>query len=467
MTTLTTLMRRTPSNEGVADDTPKHLGWLMLTALGIGATIGAGIFVMPGRIAEKAGPAGILSFLITGFVFLFVGICYERFARKVPSGVSAYSYVYHSIGEIFAWVVAFGLFLEYSFGASAVAIGWSQYLKTAVGYTIPSYLMGPSVVDNQFHFGVNVVALAVVAVVTLILLFGGVTKSAKLNFCLVILKLVLLSVFMVAGMQHVQPANWQPFMPKGWEGVLQGAAIAVFPYVGFDALYTFARESKSFKDTRLATYLCIGLVAFLYVAVMAIATALAPVFPNGDINHINPLFKGTEASAPLASLLMASGEQWAGKLIAAGAVIGIFNVLLVLSMGGPRIFRNMSEDGLLPPLFAKTKNGSPTYGLLLNGIVVGLFAGFVPFETVSDIMVLGTLVAFVFVCIGALRLKLVSPVIALIGAGGCTFLACNLDPIVLQVYCVTCPIGLVIYFMYGFKHSKLRAAASLTTSAGP
>ena len=430
----------------------------MLTALGIGATIGAGIFVMPGRIAEKAGPAGILSFLITGFVFLFVGICYERFSRRVPSGVSAYSYVYHSIGEVFAWVVAFGLFLEYSFGASAVAIGWSQYLKKATNYTLPSWLMGPSVEGGTYHFGVNVVALAVVCVVTVILIFGGVTKSAKLNFVLVCLKTLLLTVFMVAGATHMHPQNWQPFMPKGWTGVLQGAAIAVFPYVGFDALYTFARESKSLKDTRLATYICIGLVAFLYVAVMAIATSLSPVFLNGDINHINPLFKGTEASAPLASLLMAAGENWAGQLIAAGAVIGIFNVLLVLSMGGPRIFRNMAEDGLLPAIFAKSKNGSPTFGLLLNGILIGTFAGFVPFETVSDIMVLGTLIAFIFVCVGALRLKLVNPIVPIAGALGCGILALNLDPIVLKVYSFTCPFGLLLYFLYGFKHSKLRAA---------
>lgn len=461
---MTTLMMRTPSSEGAVDDTPKHLGWLMLTALGIGATIGAGIFVMPGRIAEKAGPAGILSFLITGFVFLFVGICYERFARKVPNGVSAYSYVYHSIGEIVAWVVAFGLFLEYSFGASAVAIGWSQYLKTAVGYTLPTVLMGPQLVNGQFHFGVNVVALFAVAAVTCILIFGGVTKSAKLNFVLVCLKTLLLTMFMIAGVSHMHPQNWQPFMPRGWEGVLQGAAIAVFPYVGFDALYTFARESKSPKDTRLSTYLCIGLVAFLYVAVMAIATALAPVFVGGNIN---PLFKGTEASAPLANLLMNAGEAWTGKFIAAGAVIGIFNVLLVLSMGGPRIFRNMSEDGLLPPIFAVTRNGSPTYGLILNGIIIGLFAGFVPFETVSDIMVLGTLIAFFFVCIGALRLKLVNPIVPIMGALGCAGLAFNLDPIVLIVYCFTCPVGLVIYFLYGFKHSKLRRGTIPTVLGHP
>jgi APA family basic amino acid/polyamine antiporter len=464
---LTSLLRRTPAvDAGAADSTPKHLGWVMMTALGIGATIGAGIFVMPGRIAEKAGPAGILSFLITGAVFLFVGICYERFARKVPNGVSAYSYVYHSMGEVFAWVVAFGLFLEYSFGASAVAIGWSQYLQKSLdptpwAYHLPAVLRGPVTDAAGYHFGINVVALAVVAVVTMILLFGGVAKSAKLNFVLVCLKTVLLAVFMFAGLQHVHTVNWVPFMPKGWDGVLKGAAIAVFPYVGFDALYTFARESKSAKDTKIATYVCIGFVAFLYVAVMAIATSIEPVFFNGDISHVNPHFKGNEASAPLAVLLMSAGETWAGQLIAAGAVIGIFNVLLVLSMGGPRIFRNMAEDGLLPQIFAKVRNGNPTFGVLLNGLVVGGMAGFVPFETVTDIMVLGTLVAFIFVCVGALRMKLVHPIVALLGAVGCGLLITKLEPLVQQVYCVTCPIGLLVYFGYGFWHSKLRGKAAV------
>ncbi len=463
---LTSLIRRTPEAEaGFVDSTPKHLGWLMLTALGIGATIGAGIFVMPGRIAEKAGPAGILSFVITGAVFLFVGICYERFARKVPSGVSAYSYVYHSIGEIFAWIVAFGLFLEYSFGASAVAIGWSQYLKKWLNYQLPEkWMMGPVTDASGYTFGVNVVALCVVALVTVILIVGGVTKSAKLNFVLVCLKCGLLALFMCAGLKHLQPNLWHPFMPKGFKGVMEGAAIAVFPYVGFDALYTFAREARSSRDTKVSTYACIGLVAFLYVTVMAIATGLAPVFPNGDVNHVNPLFKGVEASAPLASLLMANGEDWAGKLISIGAVIGIFNVLLVLSMGGPRIFRNMAEDGLLPPIFAKTRNGNPVVGVILNGVVVGGMAGFVPFETVTDIMVLGTLVAFIFVCLGALRMKLVNPVVPIIGAVGCAALAMNLEPLVRTVYCITCPIGLVVYFAYGYRHSKLRTGNTPTAN---
>jgi basic amino acid/polyamine antiporter, APA family len=453
MSLMTTMMRRAPANVDAVDNTPKHLGWVMLTALGIGATIGAGIFAMPGMIARKAGPAGILSFLLTGVIIMAVAVCYEKFSRAVPKGVSAYSYVYHSIGELFAWVVAFGLFMEYSFGSSAVAIAWGEYLKRATGFSLPQVLSGLSVdAAGVHHFGVNVVAMAVIAVVTVILIFGGVSKSAKLNFFLVILKMVLLVMFLIAGIKHINPANWADFMPKGFNGVLQGAALAVFPYVGFDALYTFARESKSMRDTRLATCWCVGLVVFLYVAVMAVATGLAPCFINGQENS---LFVGSEAAAPLANLLAAAGETWTGQFIAIGAVLGIFNVLLVLCMGGPRIFRNMAEDGLLPPIFAKTNKGNPTLGILINGILVAITAGFVPFGDIADMMVLGTLVAFVFVCIGALRLKLVNPLLALFGAIGCAILASKLSPLVLTVYSITCPIGLVIYFCYGIKNSNL------------
>ncbi len=452
-------MRRTEAVDASATDTPKHLGWVMLTALGIGATIGAGIFAMPGMIARKAGPAGILSFLITGLVIVAVSICYEKFAQRVKNGVSAYSYVYHSLGEIFAWIVAFGLFLEYSFGSSAVSIAWGEYLKNAIGYTLPAFWSGPATVNGEFHFGINIVAVSVITVVTLILIFGGVSKSAKLNFLLVCLKLTLLVTFLAAGMRHINPANWQPFMPKGWEGVMRGAALAVFPYVGFDALFTFARESKSLTDTRKATYLCVGIVAFLYVTVMAVATGLAPCFSVGADGSLieNQLFVGSEAAAPLAKLLTAAGETWCAKFISFGAVLGIFNVLLVLCMGGPRIFRNMAEDGLLPPIFAKVNKGNPTVGIALNGAIVALIAGLVPFGEIADMMVLGTLVAFIFVGIGALRLKLVNPIVAIISAVGCLVLCFHLGETVLKVYCVSLPVGLIIYSLYGYKHSKLAA----------
>ncbi len=450
---ISSLIRRTAAQPVAIDPVyPRNLGWLMLTALGIGATIGAGIFAMPGIIARKAGPAGILSFLITGLVILAVAICYEKFSRLVPRGVSAYSYVYHSIGEVFAWIVAFGLFLEYSFGSSAVAIAWAEYLKKALGFSLPQFWSGPSSVNGEMHFGINIIAFAVIVAVTIILILGGLNKSAKLNFLLVCLKLSLLAIFLVVGLRHIDTSFWTPFFPTGTIGVLQGAAIAVFPYVGFDALYTFARESKSPKDTTLATYLCVGVVAFLYVTVMAVATGLAPAFINGQPNEA---FAGTEAAAPLAVLLSRVGEGWTAKLIALGAVLGIFNVLLVLCMGGPRIFLNMSEDGLLPPIFQKSNKGNPVVGLIINGIVMGITAALVPFGEIADMMVLGTLIAFIFVCIGATRLKLVHPAIAGFGILGCTLLAFNLNPLVLKVYSVSCPIGLLIYFWYGFRKSKL------------
>jgi len=297
--------------------------------------------------------------------------------------------------------------------------------------------------------------MGVIAVGTLILILGGVKKSAKLNFALVCLKIVLLTTFLIAGIRHVNPANWTPFMPRGWDGVLQGAAIALFPYIGFDALFTFARESKSLNDTRKATYWCVGIVAFLYITVMAVATGLAPSYSNTVPPVANPLFAGSEAAAPLAVLLASVGEGWTSRFIAFGAVLGIFNVLLVLCMGGPRIFRNMAEDGLLPPIFERTHNGNPLFGVILNGVLVALTAGLVPFGEITDMMVLGTLIAFIFVAIGAIRLKLVSWPLGGVAAISCAFLAFKLDPLVLKVYSVTCPLGLLIYFLYGRRHSKL------------
>jgi basic amino acid/polyamine antiporter, APA family len=460
MSFVSSLMRKT-SLEAYGDiaQTPKHLGMLMLAALGIGGAIGAGIFAMPGIIALKAGAGGVLSFTISGVVILLVAICYERFSMIIPHGSSAYSYVYHSIGELVAWIVAFGLFLEYSFGASAVAIGWAAYLKRALSLDIPSFWCGPTTVDGHFVFGINAIAVAVILAVNTILILGGVKKSARLNFALVCLKLVLLTTFLVVGIGHVDPVNWSPFMPRGFDGVLQGAAIALFPYIGFDALFTFSRESKSPKDTRLATYSCVGIVAFLYITVMAVATGLAPSYISDGANtstyHPNTMFAGSEAAAPLAVLLAHVGEGWTSKFIAFGAVLGIFNVLLVLCMGGPRIFRNMAEDGLLPHIFAQSHNGNPVFGICLNTIMVALTAGLVPFGQITDMMVLGTLVAFIFVCIGAVKLKLVNLPLGAVAAICCLILAFKLDPLVLKVYSISCPVGLLIYFFYGRSHSKL------------
>ncbi len=469
----TRIMQTLPNDPGVSNDpAQKHFGWLMLTLLGIGATIGAGIFVMPGMIAGLAGPSGIVSFLLTGAYFCAIGNRYERFSAVVPRGVSAYSYTYYSMGELLAWVVGWGLFIEYFFGTAAVAIGFSEYLRTALGFSLPQFWTGPT----YEHFGINIIAVLCVSAVTLLLVFASVHKSAKINAFLVGLKLALLLIFLVVGAASVNSNNWHPFMPMGWDGVLKGAALAVFPYVGFDALYSFARESKSISDTKMATYVCVGSVAILYILVMIVMTGMAPSFivqPNGAL-MANPLFQGDESAAPLAKLLTATGNVWVAKFIAFGAVLGLFNVILVMLKGAPRIFRNMAEDGLLPPVFEKThSNGNLVVGTAVTGVICSLLAGFVPFRDISEMMVLGTLVAFLFVGIGSLRLPppelandptgikqamdRLAAFVVIIFSGGLAF---YLNPLVLKVYCITFPIGLVIYFCYGYRHSKLSVKSS-------
>jgi APA family basic amino acid/polyamine antiporter len=435
-----------------------HFGWVALTALGIGAIIGAGIFSMPGTIAAIAGPAGILSFAITGVLMLAVARCYHAFSERLPNGVSAYSYVYHSLGEIFAVVVGVGLFVEYFFGTSAVAQAWSEYLFVATGFKLPAFWQGPTVLaDGSIQFGINIVAVAVVAVITAILVMGGIKKSAWLNTVLVLLKMTLLATFVVVGLKHFHLNNLFPFMPFGISGVLAGAALAVFPYVGFDQLYSFVLESKREKDTSIATYLSVLLSGALYICVMLVMVgAVAPLVPNaaGTLGA-NPLYAGSEAAAALAKVLTSVGEGTTAQFIGIAAVIGLFNVLLVGCMAAPRVFKNMAEDGLIPSVFARTHNGNPIVGTVITGTICAILAGVVPFEKLAHMMVLGTLVAFVAVGIGAKKEKLIGWFTAILTVVGCGLLITKLDPLVFWIYPVTLAVALVVYLVYGYRNSKL------------
>lgn len=439
------------SNQG-RGESHRHLGWLMLALLGIGATIGAGIFVMPGRIASLAGPAGAISIVVTSIYFCAIGNRYERFSAVVPHGVSAYSYTYHTLGELAAWVVGWGLFIEYFMGTAAVAIGFSEYLRTAINFGLPEFLCGWS---KDGRFGIDLIAVSCVVTITVLLIKVGTHKPAWINAIMVGLKLTLLALFIGAGLTSINTANWQPFLPVGWNGVMQGAALFVFPFVGFDALYTFARESKSLRDTKIATFVCVLGVAVLYLLVFLVLTGLAPSFIKSDDGTItaNPLFSGGESAAPLAKVLIATGHDWVAKLIALGAVVGLFNVVFVMIQGAPRIFRNMAEDGVLPHKFENLN-----FGIIVTGAICAIFAGFVPFAEISEMMVLGTLVAFLAVGAGSLRLPnltwvdYLSAAVVIICSVGLVF---YLNPMVRQVYLVSCPVGLVIYFAYGFRHSKL------------
>jgi APA family basic amino acid/polyamine antiporter len=435
-----------------ANESHRHLGWLMLALLGIGATIGAGIFVMPGRIASLAGPAGAISIVVTSIYFCAIGNRYERFSAVVPNGVSAYSYTYHTLGELVAWVVGWGLFVEYFMGTSAVAIGFSEYLRTAVDLGLPEFLCGWT---KDGRFGIAIVAVGCVLTITLLLIKVGTHKPAWINAIMVGLKMTLLALFIGAGATSLNTENWHPFLPVGWTGVMQGAALFVFPFVGFDALYTFARESRSLRDTKIATFVCVLGVAVLYLLVFLVLTGLAPSFVKASDGTIiaNPLFSGGESAAPLAKVLISTGHNLVAKLIAVGAVIGLFNVVFVMIQGAPRIFRNMAEDGILPHKFENLN-----FGIIVTGAVCALFAGLIPFGEISEMMVLGTLVAFMAVGAGSLRLPNLNWVDYL---SAWTVIICSiglvfyLNPMVLKVYLVSCPVGLVIYFAYGFRHSKL------------
>ena len=442
-----------PNDANLGGSVPqRHLGWLMLALLGIGATIGAGIFVMPGNIASLAGPAGMISIALTGFYFCAVGNRYERFSAVVPNGVSAYSYTYHTLGELAAWVVGWGLKIEYVMGTAAVAIGFSQYLRTAINFGLPVFWTGWS---KDGKFGIDIFAVLCVLTITLLLIKVGTHKPAWINAIMVGLKATLLVLFICVGATSVYSENWQTFLPMGWDGVMKGAARFVFPFVGFDAFYTFARESKSLRDIKIGTFVCIFGVDVAYLLVFLVLTGMAPSFihaANGEL-VANPLFSGDESAAPLAKVLIATGHTFVAKLIAVGAVVGLFNVVFVMIQSAPRIFRNMAEDGVLPHKFENLN-----FGIIITGGICALFAGVVPFAEISEMMVLGTLVAFLAVGIGSLRLPnltwvdYLSAFIVIVSSIALIF---YLNPMVRQVYLISCPVGLAIYFAYGYWHSKL------------
>ena len=420
--------------------------------------IGAGIFSMPGIIAASAGPGGILSFTIAGLFMLAVARCYERFSQFSPGGVSAYSFVYTSLGELAAVIVGGGLFVEYFFGASAIAQAWAQYLIIATGIGLPKFLQGSTMLaDGSFRFGFNIVATSVIAFITVTICLTNVRSAALVNTALVVLKLTLLGVFLFVGFKHFQIKNLFPFMPFGVQGVMAGAALAVFPYVGFDQLYSFVKESKREKDTSIATYLSVILSGILYICVMLIM--LGVVSPtvsgaNGDL-VANPIYKGNEAASALAGVLSAVKESTVAKFISVAAVIGLLNVLLVGGLSTPRVFKNMAEDGLLPPVFARTHKGTPIAGTIITGSVIGILSGLVPFQQLAHMMVLGTLVGFVAISMGAKKEKLVSWVVALFVTISGIFLMTRLDHVVFMVYAITVTVALTAYFCYGYKNSKL------------
>ncbi|MGH8119424.1 MAG: amino acid permease, partial [Gammaproteobacteria bacterium] len=383
------------------------LNALDLTLLGIGAIIGTGIFVLTGiAAATQSGPAVVLSFVVAGIACTFAALSYAELAASVGGCGSAYGYSYAAFGELFAWIIGWDLLLEYGVAVAAVANGWSGYFNnalTALGMNLPSSLLhAPS------QGGIVNLPAAVVVLVLMILLAVGVKQSSRFNAAMVFVKLTTIAVFIAVAVFHINPDNWSPFMPYGWMGyspagkpvgILAGAAIVFFAYIGFDSVTTAAEECRDpHKDLPIGIVASLAFCTIIYIVVSGLLTAIVP-------------YTELNVSSPVAHALGLLGIHWASGLVAAGVITGLTTVMLVLYYGLTRIIFAMSRDGLLSPFFStiNSRTRTPVRVIVLCGILMALIAGFVPLGELAELVNIGTLAAFVMVCLGAIVLRILHP----------------------------------------------------------
>jgi len=429
-----------------------------LTIMGIGAIIGVGIFVLTGAAAAKyAGPGVILSFIISGAACAFAGLCYAELASSIPVAGSAYNYAYSTMGEMVAWIIGWDLILEYIVACIAVAIGWSGYfvnIMAAIGVPIPAWCSAaPGSVTGAI---INLPAIIITLLLTTILVIG-IKESARFTGVMVLIKVVTVLIFILVGISHVKPANWHPFMPFGLKGVIAGAAIVFFAYIGFDAVSTAAEETRNpQRNMPIGILLSLGICTLLYIIVAAILTGMVS-------------YRELNTPAPVAHALTLVGFRWGSAIVSAGAVAGITSVLLVMLMGQPRIFFSMSRDGLLWPWISKVhpRFRTPYIAQIFTGIVVAGFAGFIDIGTAAELCNIGTLFAFAIVCGGVVVLRKTHPelrrsfrcplvpLVPLLGVFSCVWLMTSLPHITWIRFIVWLMAGLAIYFYYGIRHSRL------------
>jgi len=453
-----------------------------LVSLGIGCIIGAGIFVMTGQAAAQyAGPAITISFIIAGLCCAFAGLCYAELASMLPVSGSAYSYSYASLGEVVAWAMGWLLLLEYGIAASTVAVGWSGYVVSFLGnfgVIIPPELTTPTLVMDHtagkllFTGGINLPALFGILMMTALLVVG-VKESANVNNVIVAIKLAVVILFISVGIFYVHPENWQPFIPEntgidgqyGWSGILRGAGVVFFAYVGFEAVSTAAQEARNPKrDVPIGILGSLVVCTILYILVSLVLTG---VVPYGSLNVADPMAKAVDAV----------GLPWLSFLIKIGAIAGLTSVMMVLMYGQTRIFYTMSRDGLMPKAFSKVhpKFQTPYINTILVGVVIALVAATTPIDILGDLVSLGTLTAFSIICFTVLYLRKkqpdmarpfrvpFSPYFPVLGILFCGYLIYGLlsNPVTIKFYAVYAVIGLVIYFAYSSKHSNIAGMKAL------
>jgi len=461
---LNTLFRTKPINaDHHLSDTGlrRVLGAFDLTLLGIGAIIGAGIFVLTGiAAATHAGPAIVISYIVAGLACAFSALAYAELAATIGGCGSAYGYAYAGLGELAAWVIGWDLILEYSVATSAVAIGWSGYAQnalSAVGLGLPTALVNAPGSGGL----INLPAAAIVLVLALLLALG-VRESSRANAVMVAIKLAAIAVFIAFAVGHVEPANWKPFMPFGWEGVMGGAALIFFAYIGFDAVSTAADEARNpQRDLPIGILASLAVCTVVYMIVAGLLTAAASYT---TLN--NP--------SPVADVMLRLGYPWVAGVIAAGAIAGLTSVMLVLYYGLSRVFLAMARDGLLPPAFAKVhpRTQTPLRVILAGGVLMAAVAGLTPIGHVAELVNIGTLAAFFLVCVGVIVLRYTQPdvprpfktplmpLVPLAGAGTCLYLMAQLPPVTWLRFGVWLTLGFVIYFGYSRRRSAVAQAST-------
>ncbi len=486
----------------------KALGAFDLILLGIGAIIGAGIFATVGTAAAGdavrpgAGPSLILSFAITAVACGFAALCYGELAALVPISGSAYTYSYASFGELVAWIIGWDLMIEYGVGNIAVAISWSGYfveLLRGLGITLPPWstidfrsamqgfakateLLNSGVSFEQLTPGLqhawsaiheaprifnlpvicNMPASLIIALLTIVLVIG-IKESSRFNAVMVTIKLLVLGFFVLVGAFYVKPQNWTPFAPNGFAGIRAGAAIVFFAYIGFDAVSTVAEETKNpRRDMPIGIIGSLVICTVIYIIVAAVFTGLVPY----------PLLKGSLAhqkAEPLTLAMQYVNLNWAAGIVALGSIIAHTAVLLVLQLGQARIFFSMSRDGLLPGVFSRVhkKFKTPHINTIIIGVTVAIFASITNIDEMVDLTNIGTLFAFMLVCLGVIVLRIkephrhrafkvpFNPIVPLLGVGSCAFLMTGLPAVTWIRFMIWLLIGLIIYFSYSINHSLL------------
>jgi APA family basic amino acid/polyamine antiporter len=463
------------------------LGPVALTAMGVGAIIGAGIFVLVGKAAHHtAGPALTLSFVVAGIACIFSGLCYAEFASMAPVAGSAYTYAYVTLGELFAWIIGWDLVLEYAVGAATVAHGWSGYLRdllASAGKSMPKVIAEAPFKVNEHGEWISTgswfdgLALSVVLVISAVLVLG-IRESARFNAAMVLLKVAIVLFVIFVGAAFINPENWHPFAPYGYAGLsffghtilgqhdaqgspvgmLAGASIIFFAYIGFDAISTQAEEARNPKrDLPIGIIASLAICTVLYIAMAAVLTGMVP-------------YNEIDVDAPVSHAFGKIGMEWAQRLIAVGAIAGITSVLLVMMLSQPRVLLAMARDGLLPVGFfgaIHPRFQTPWKSTIATGLVVGTLGSLLPINILSELVSIGTLLAFLIVCAAVIVMRRIQPdaerpfrvpwvpVVPALGIAFCLLLMFSLPWHNWLRLGGWLAVGLVIYFSYGRSHSRL------------